>query len=69
MTIKNQAAALLRDMRAILSSEAHGRARPPLRQSVLTDLESRNWITKVGDTYKSTQQGRQAVLSPSTRSK
>jgi len=56
---KNQ----LRDMRAILSSEANGSAFPNLSKSVLTDLLRHGWVESVNGAYKSSQAGRMAVLA------
>jgi hypothetical protein len=53
----------LRDMRAILASEANGSAFPKLSRPVLQEFIRRNWLMKVGDTYKSTRDGRAAVLA------
>jgi len=56
---KNQ----LRDMRAILASEANRSAFPKFPGAALEDFERRGWVENVGGTYKSTQAGRQAVLA------
>jgi hypothetical protein len=53
----------LRDMRAILSSEANGAPFPKIAKSSLAAFEQRKWIENVGGVYKSTQLGRQAVLA------
>lgn len=56
---KNQ----LRDMRAILASEANGRPFPKFSNAVLIELERHKWVENAGGVYKSTQAGRQAVLA------
>jgi hypothetical protein len=53
----------LRNIREVLANEANGRAFPKLVQSSIVALERHGYIEKVGDTYKSTRAGRQAVLA------
>ena len=53
----------LRDMREILANEANGRPFPKIGYAAVAELARLGYVERVGETHKSTEQGRAAVLA------